>query len=156
MRFVTHTPPKAWQLALIAAAIYVSAPFFAIAYYGEMLRKGAYPPLADSIGIPIYYTSRAAILLGPVFCLLLILILWRYPGSVPLFVWNPTRRAWSWACTGLFAVLIAITATGLVDVWQWKLPIEFVNLSLWIWLLLLFRAVLVARPSVPARRLTSA
>jgi len=146
MRFLTQTPPKAWQLALVALIIYASAPLFAIAYYGEMLRKGAYPPDADSIGIPIYENNRAAIILAPVFCAILFIILWRYPGSVPLFAWNATRRVWSWVSTGLFAVLIAITAAGFIEVWQWKLAIGFVNLALWIWLLLLFRATVVSRP----------
>ena len=147
MNILTRTPRKAWQLALIAFVVYISAPFFSIAYYSEMLRKGAYAHDADSIGIPIYENESAAIVLAPVFCAIVLLMVWRYPGSVPLLIWNSSRPVWSWVCTSLFTILIALTAAGFVDVWQWRLPIEFVNIALWIWLLLQFRAVVVARPS---------
>jgi hypothetical protein len=147
MRLFTYTPPKAWQLAAFALALYASAPVFAIAYYGEMLRKGAYPPEADSIGIPIYDDTRLAVFFAPVFYALVGLIIHRYPGSVPLLVWNRARPIWSWVCSVLFGAAIATVATGLGDVWRWKLPLEFLSVALWIWLLLFLRAAVVARPS---------
>jgi uncharacterized membrane protein YeaQ/YmgE (transglycosylase-associated protein family) len=147
MRFLTHTPPKAWQLAIGALAVYASAPLFSIAYYSEMLRKGAYPPYADSIGIPISENVRAAEFLAPVFGAILLLLLYRYPGSVSLKAWSPTRPAWSWLCTVLFGLLIGAVATGLIEAWRWKLPLEFLNIALWIWMLLHLRAVVVARQS---------
>lgn len=55
IRLLTNTPRRAWPLAVTTLLVYASAPLFAIAHYGEMLRKGAYPTNADSIGIPILF-----------------------------------------------------------------------------------------------------
>ena len=151
MRHFLYTPRKAWQLAITAVIIYASAPMFAIAYYSEMQRKGAYPPDADSLGIPFYYVTQAAKWLSLPFLAVVLLLVWRYPGSVPLRVWNSARPVWSWAWTILFGVAIAAAASSLVDVWRWKLPLELLNVVLWVWLLLAFRAVVVARlPRVEA------
>jgi len=146
VRFLTSTPRRAWPLAVAGVLLYASAPLFAIAYYGEMLRKDAYPPDADSIAIPISEDIRAAFLFAPIFVGLLVLSLRNYPGSVSLRAWNRARPLWSWICTVVFAVLIAATATALIDAWRWRLPLEVLNVALWVWLLLALRAVMVARP----------
>jgi hypothetical protein len=152
MRLLANTPRKAWQLAAIALAAYISAPFLAAAYYAEMLRKGAYPPYADSIGIPIYDDFKVAIVFAPVFCAMLVVLLHRYPGPVPLRTWNTKRTGWSLLCTVLFGLLIAVAAVGLIDAWRWRLPLELLNVGIWVWLLLALRAVAVSRaiPSRPA------
>ena len=145
MRILTHTPPRAWLFAVVAVLVYASAPLLAIAYYSEMLRKGAYPPYGDSIAIPISEVLTLAAIFAPVYILFLVLTLLGYPGAVSLWVWNGARSVWSWLWTVLCGVAVVLTATNLIDAWRWRLPLEFLNVALWIWLLLAFRAVLVAR-----------
>ena len=100
-----RTPQRVHGPLLLGLVLYTAAPLLDAQYYSTMLRRGAYPPNADSIGIPIAFSFAAGLLFAPVFLGLLWVALRRYVPGTPLGVWRRDRMIVSWAASvGCLAV----------------------------------------------------
>jgi hypothetical protein len=94
-----RTPQRVHGPLLLGLVLYVAAPLLDIQYYSAMLRRGAYPTNADSIGLPIGFSFAASLLFAPVFLVLLWVALRRYAPGTRLNVWRRDRMALTWAAT---------------------------------------------------------
>jgi hypothetical protein len=84
-------------------------PLLVVRYYSAQLARGAYPPEADSISIPIAEAWIAWLLASPVIAAMLFLALRRYRAG-PAYRALDRVRPWR----GAAIAVLAITATALV------------------------------------------
>ena len=87
-----------WLVAGLMTIWWIATPAVDAAYYSTQARRGAYPPEADSIGIPIGQSVAGWLLLTPVILLLVFLALRRAPGRVELLGFDRSTfagRIWS-------------------------------------------------------------
>ncbi len=131
-----------WHFALFAALLYLSAPFFNVAYYTIEEGRRAYPPNADTIAIPIFTFVIGAAVLAPFYAAAVWLATRSYHGGLPLLAFDILRPFWSgfWSLVlgGLALVFLydaAIKANRI-------LPSEVVSDLAWAYLLLCLRSSL--------------
>ena len=84
-----------------------SQPLVERVYYETNLRRGVYPPEADSIGIPIMQFMAGWLVTLPVVLAFIWFALREYPGSVSFLAYNSTRPAWSAVWSALLGVAAA-------------------------------------------------
>jgi hypothetical protein len=123
----------------------VTAPFVEASYYSIELGRGSYPTDADSIGLPIAQFTIGLLVVSPMFLALCWLCLRRYPGSVRLWAWNRRRRWWSFVWTVLFAGAILVSTVGLFRVDVITHPLDAIQTTALVYLLLALRASVVSQ-----------
>ena len=138
-----------WYFALLAAVLYVTAPLVDASYYVIQQGRGAYPPDADTIAIPIFQFAIALLIVSPVYAVAVWLAIRSYQGGRSLLAFDTTRpvRSVLWSVVLAGAVFCAIyeavfTAT--------KLSLVETGASLlWTYLLLCLRSSLAGGGSRP-------
>ena len=133
------------MIALWALSLLLSQPLFTHFYYTTMLARGAYPPNADSIAIPIYHEFYAWIIFLPLELTIIAYILMHYPGSISLFTWNKERKLWSILWLIIFGLLILDAIWGLTIALEWLNWPEIINSMLFIFLYLYLRAIVTTK-----------
>ena len=109
---VLCTPRTKGAVLALALLLFLSAPLAELSYYGSELASGAYPPEADSIGIPLFYFVVALLVTAPLTWGFVWLCVRRYPGRVSLLAWDRARPIRSAVWTVLIvaaAVLFALS-----------------------------------------------
>ena len=101
-----RTPKSRTSVAVLAAVLYLTAPFVEWVYYSAELARGSYPVSADSIGLPIGLVTIAWLIGLPLAAALIWVTLRSYPGSVSLLGFNAARPYWSAVWSVLFAYLV--------------------------------------------------
>ncbi|SRR6266404_1566890 len=94
-------------VALLVLAWWIANPFVEAMYYKTELGRGAYPPNADSIAIPIARFVLSWLLLTPLVAWTVWWVLRRAPGRFSWLAFDHGRRVWSatWSVAfGLFAL----------------------------------------------------
>ena len=104
-----HTPARR-VAGLVAALWWAAQPWLTERYYEAQLGRGAYPPEADSIGIPIGYAKAAWVVVTPVLLVVVGLLLWRAyrPGAALLAF---SRAHWARAAG---STVVAVGASALL------------------------------------------
>jgi hypothetical protein len=90
---------------LFALGSLFSMPIVERIYYETNLRRGAYSPEADSIGIPIAQFMFGWVVTLPLFVAFTWFALREYPGNVSFLAFNGRRRVWSWVWSVLFSAI---------------------------------------------------
>jgi len=108
MEKILTTPTLPRTIALYLAAVWFSSPFVEIVYYQIELKRGSFPPEADTIMIPIMNFTISWIMLTPLIIIFSWWLLKNYPGKVSLFSWNNAKQIKSYAVTAVL-VLYAIS-----------------------------------------------
>ncbi|MBK7999553.1 MAG: hypothetical protein IPK15_12775 [Verrucomicrobia bacterium] len=85
------TPKRKWVVWLLAVGNLLAMPLVEEVYYETNLRRGAYPPEADSIGIPIMQFIAGWVVTLPVFLALIWFGFGEYPGAVSFVAFNKKR-----------------------------------------------------------------
>lgn len=138
-----QTPRKklvVWAFALSWLAL---QPVASWVYYETNLRRGAYPPEADTIIIGQMQAVMGWALTLPIFLAVFWFSFRHYPGRVSLFAFIPKRPVWSgiWSAVLLaFALLEAWSLVGSVRGW---FPLDVLSELLAIYLLLCCRSSLM-------------
>ncbi len=112
---ITRTP-RAFVVLIAAVAWWGPQPWLAERYYSLQLGRGAYPPEADSIMIPIGQAWMSWLLLTPLVGGLTIWALRHYRLGVPTLTWH-LKRPWFGAMVSLLAALAiaAIADSAVAD-----------------------------------------
>ena len=94
---MSHRVPK-WTAAMLTAVWWLTLPLAEAAFYVEESRRGAYPPDADSIGIPIGQNVIGWLILSPLVIAVAALALRGAPPRVRWLAFDRTRplRAGAW------------------------------------------------------------
>ena len=144
------TPTKRWHYLLLVNLIWFSIIPIAIFYYSRLLNEGAFPPDADSIGIPIIQTAITVFSGAPFLNVFLWFTSRRYPGSISVFCSSGSRgsRYWIWtvlAILGAGLVVFVFMDSALHADWEWAIA------SLpWLYVCAATRAI-VLQPAVAIR-----
>lgn len=102
----------------------------------------------DDLTAPVTWLFFVALLMAtaPVSWAVVWLALRRYPGKIPLTVWQQARPRWSWGWTAFFGsvalVFVCELAFALAD---WHPPLAL-HCVADLWMLAVLRAALVAQP----------
>ena len=94
-----------WAVAALATLWWATEPLAAATYYEEELRRGAYPPNADSIMIPISQNTMGWLLFTPAMVLVAALAFWRAPRRVRLLAFDRARPIWCGVWSVAFGLL---------------------------------------------------
>jgi hypothetical protein len=138
---VIASPKHRLSLWLLANLAWVALVPAAALYFHRQLLNGAYPPEADSIGLPIMGIAMWVIALLLPLNLLWWFLLRRYPGRVPLWS-SGSRKGVGCQVIGVVGVICGITfvVAALIatreDAWE-VAPI----FAVWSYLSLAMRAV---------------
>jgi hypothetical protein len=111
-------PRARWPVVASAIALFLVAPLIEAAHYYRELSRGAYPPEADSISIPIFQFTVGLGMLSPALATIVWAATRHYPSGAPLLTWSVLRPLRSWAWTVLFgaaALLLAADAVFLAS-----------------------------------------
>ncbi len=129
-----------WLLALLSI---FAQPFVEATYYAAALRRGAFPPEADSIGIPISQFVFGWLVSLPVVFLFIWFALREYPGSVPLAAHNTSRPVWSFLWSAFLLLLAASYTWFAFQSIRRGFPVDVAAALLSIYLLLCLRSSVV-------------
>jgi len=81
-------------VSLLVAAWWLASPIVEAVFYSTEQSRGAYPPQADSIVIPIFKFAIVWVLLTPFVAGLIWLALRLAPARFPWLAFDPGRRLW--------------------------------------------------------------
>ena len=136
------TLPTKWQFVALAAVLYVTAPLVEAVYYRTQDERGAYPPNADSIGIPIFAFAVGVLILSPFYALAVWGAARSYRGGLSLLAFDRARPAraifWSVTLGGLALYGVGSAVYSAVQV----LPLDCLASLLWAYLLACLRSSL--------------
>lgn len=149
------TPRHKWQFVLLASLLYVALPVVNAISLTIARARGAFPPNADSIAIPILQTACALLVLSPLSASILWLAARGYRGGRTLLSFDtgkPLRSTvWSLLLGGLAALLLAAAAQSVL----FTQPVDTASSLAWAYLTLCLRSSLAGtEPAGTARRLT--
>lgn len=138
---------KLWRfsLFLFASAAVLLQPTFTEHYYGWMLAHDAYPPHADSIGIPISANMSFWIVWAPVAATGFFFAFRKLQAPFRVFVWDESRKLKCWIVTLFCLTLVVLLVLEILDAIAWGNYIE-IGYSLW-WIIIwvLVRAALLTK-----------
>ena len=140
-------PRRPWPIWILTGLILTGFPAVNFIYWPEVLRSGVLPSDGDSIGIPIFGSILATIVLSP----LILGITWwslrRYNPDTRLASWRqdrPYRSAVTTILCGAGAVLVAgAVADGLRPALPWYEYLWPAYFWLWLPWLIVLRAAAV-------------
>lgn len=112
-------PSPLWWLTVF---LLVAFPVLNFVYWPQVLRSGVLPPDGDSIGIPMFGSVLATLLVSPVVVGLAWLCLRRYNPATTLWSLRRDRPVRSIAATILFGAASLAVAAGVVDSLRLPLP----------------------------------
>jgi hypothetical protein len=135
-----------WLIFCVWLLLWVGRLWLIPRYFERTLELGYYPPEADSITIPIMANGMLTVVLGPVYAIVLWLLLRRSPIERRSWLgWNHNRPIISLAWTILFGALAALIVQQLVEDIRiglyWNALADVGWLALW----LAVRAMVVSR-----------
>ena len=142
-----RTPRSLWFVAGLAAFLYVFAPVENALFYWIQRERGAYPPNADTIAIPIYYFTQALLWLAPVYALLTWAALRKYVGGRSWWEFDTDRWLVSAFWTLLYGGLAAQNVYEAGHSALMRMPVSVLCALLWAYLFLCVRASLAGRPA---------
>jgi hypothetical protein len=144
-----RTPTKRWQYVLFVNLLWFSIIPIAIFYYSRLSNEGAFPPEADSIGIPIIETAITVFVVAPFLNAFLWFASRQYPGSISIFYSGGSRRSRYWICTSLATLGVGLSIFACADSafhadWEWAIA------SLpWLYVFAATRAIAL-QPAIPS------
>ena len=94
---------------MAAVVLFLAAPLAQVAYYSAELRRGAFPPDADSISIPIVQFTVGLLMASPILAGLVWVGIRRYTAP-RLFNWASSAPAGSLWWSGVFGFAAALCA----------------------------------------------
>ena len=107
---------------LTAAFCYATVaiyPPLSYRYYHWMADRGAYPPEADSIAIPIAGELIGWMLWAPCFCVALTILFLGHAPPYRFLAWDASRRSKSVAVTGLCLFFATSVVLNMPYAWSW-------------------------------------
>jgi hypothetical protein len=135
--------PKSRKLLLIFSIIlWLIQPIFIFAHYTWNQLMNAYPPEADSIGIPIFSELILWFLLTPIAIITIVNALKNYQGPIPIFQNRFFSRQFIWINI-LFGVLLGFVLPSLYSVFAFGNIATLINTFLLTYLLLCLRAAAI-------------
>jgi hypothetical protein len=84
----------------------LTSPFVEFYFYAREYERGAYPPDADAILIPVHWFTMGLLMMSPFILGALWLCVRRYPGRVSLFVWPERAPWWYWLASAAIGALV--------------------------------------------------
>jgi hypothetical protein len=145
MMELLRTPQRKRPLMLFAVLLILSQPIFIPLHYLWNELAGAYPPDADSIGIPIFFGWIAWIIFAPVAFACSVWALARYPGSVWLFNWDYNRPGWSIGWSFVFLLLVMALGLEIFSDLRWVNLPSLLNDGMWMLLLIELHSIVIAK-----------
>ena len=131
-------------MAAWAVLLFLTAPGARWAYYTAEYAAGAFPPRDGFAWLEVRYTLITLLLVSPLWVLLVGAVVRRYPGPVPLRVWDEARPVRSLVWT---AVLVEGAVAALLSA-SWRFDplalLSVLHAAAVAYLLLMARAALVA------------
>jgi len=143
MEIILSTPKTRTPLLVYGILLVLVQPVFSAAHYMWNLDRGAYPPDADSIGIPIIGEWIAWFFLAPLAILLVVLALKKYNSTIPLF----GRKSFAprlLVTNIMFGLLIGLSLLTLDEFFAYANVPVLIDVVLIVYLLLSLRAVVTA------------
>ena len=137
-----ETPSSRRYLALAGVPTVLAAPLVVFTLITIRWLEHAYPPDADSIGLPIL---GYAILIWPMTLFMLGFALRRYPGAVPLWAWQNGRLIRSILWTFLFLWAANASVFMLMEGIRGGFPATVIFWLIHIYILVLLRAAIVGK-----------
>lgn len=133
-------PSRPWPLWLLTGLVLLGFPVVNFIYWPQVLRSGVLPVDGDSIGIPIFGSILAALVLSPLILGVTWLCLRRYNPKTRFIGWRsdrPIRTATATLSLGSAAALLAIALlSDLRTDSPWYEYLWSVYFALWVpWLL---------------------
>ncbi len=120
-------------------------PVFIYYHYQWMQRQGAYPPEADSIGIPIFGGIFIWLFWAPILGSIFWSVLKDYSPPLNLLAWDTKRKFRSFAFTTLFTILAALAGMSIPGALEWNSTISLGSSIWWIFIWFFMRALVVGR-----------
>ena len=143
------TPRSLWIIAGLAAFLYVTAPVENALFLWIQRERGAYPPNADTIAVPIYSLAQSLLVLAPVYALFAFAALRTYVGGRTLWEFDTDR----WLRSTFWTLVYGAMATCcLYQVGYYaliRMPVSVLVALLWAYLFLCVRASLAGKPALP-------
>ena len=140
-------PRCRWPLELLTGLILAGFPFVNFIYWPQVLRSGVLPPDGDSIGIPMFGSVLATLVVSPLILGITWLCLRRYNPNTTLASWRPDRPIRSGVTTLLFgaaaAPIMAAVFDGLRPALPWYEYLWPAYFALWIPWLVGMRAAII-------------
>ncbi len=108
-------PSRPWPLWSLTGLVLIGFPALNFIYWAEVLRSGVLPADGDSIGIPMFGSILATLVLSPLFLGVAWLCLRRYNPDTRLWSWRPDRPFRSAGATILFGAGSALLTAAVLD-----------------------------------------
>ena len=115
-------PSRSTPLWWLTAAVLSGFPALNFVYWPQVLRSGVLPSDGDSIGIPMFGSILAALILSPVILGVAWLCLRRYNPDTRLWSWRQDRPVRSIGVTVLFGGASVAAAAGALNDINLSLP----------------------------------
>lgn len=138
-----HTPRSKWTVWLWALAWLALQPVASWVYFATNLRRGAYPPEADSIIIGQISAVAGWFITLPLFLGFFWLCFRDYPGRVSWLCFSRARLVWATVWTVLLLALIGLELWSLAGSLAEWFPLDVFSDALAVYLLLCCRSALM-------------
>ncbi len=115
-------PSRPWPLWCLTGLVLIGFPAINFIYWPQVLRSGVLPSDGDSIGIPLFGSVLATLVLSPLLIGIAWLCLRRYNPRTRFASWRRDRPYRSAVVTVLFGAGAAFMTAGVLDGLRADLP----------------------------------